>query len=98
MTGMANDVTMWDGQISAPVDDFRILRHDLRGHKGTQTTADDPSFPLLMGNLPLLWDARTSKNRASLDLAWVAPAAAERGPNDASSGKSAVAASKEAIG
>jgi 3-oxoadipate enol-lactonase len=56
VTGIANDVTMWDGQISAIGNDFRILRYDLRGHGGTQTTAGDYSLPLLMGDLLALWD------------------------------------------
>ena len=33
VTGIANDTTMWDGQIPAIRDDFRILRYDLRGTK-----------------------------------------------------------------
>lgn len=56
VTGIANDVTMWDGQISALANDFRILRYDLRGHGGTQVTAGDYSLPLLMGDLLALWD------------------------------------------
>ena len=56
VTGIANDVTMWDGQISALANDFRILRYDLRGHGGTQATAGDYSLPLLMGDLLALWD------------------------------------------
>lgn len=56
VTGIANDVTMWDGQISALANDFHILRYDLRGHGGTQVTAGDYSLPLLMGDLLALWD------------------------------------------
>ena len=57
VTGIANDTTMWDGQIPAIRDDFRILRYDLRGHGGTETTSGDYTLPLLMGDLVGLWDA-----------------------------------------
>jgi 3-oxoadipate enol-lactonase len=57
VTGIANDVTMWDGQIAALQNDFRILRYDLRGQGGTQATPGDYSFPLLIGDLLALWDA-----------------------------------------
>ena len=36
VTGMANDLTMWDGQVAPLERDFRILRYDLRGHGGTR--------------------------------------------------------------
>ncbi len=57
VTGIANDVTMWDGQIPALAQDFRILRYDLRGHGKTEATDGDYSFPLLMNDLLGLWDA-----------------------------------------
>jgi 3-oxoadipate enol-lactonase len=57
VTGIANDVSMWDGQIDALKDDFRILRYDLRGHGGTEATAGDYSFPLLIDDLLGLWNA-----------------------------------------
>ena len=57
VTGMANDLTMWDGQIAPLERDFRILRYDLRGHGGTQATAGDYTLPLLTADLLALWDA-----------------------------------------
>jgi 3-oxoadipate enol-lactonase len=57
VTGIANDTTMWDGQIEALARDFRILRYDLRGHGETEATPGDYSFPMLMGDLIGLWDA-----------------------------------------
>lgn len=57
VTGIANDVTMWDGQIAALARDFHILRYDLRGHGQTEATAGDYNFPLLMNDLIGLWDA-----------------------------------------
>jgi len=57
ITGIANDVTMWDGQVPALADDFRILRFDACGHGGTQATEGDYSFATLIGDLVGLWDA-----------------------------------------
>lgn len=57
ITGIANDTTMWDGQVAALAKDFRLLRYDSRGHGGTQATAGDYSFELLMGDVLGLWDA-----------------------------------------
>ena len=48
ITGIANDTTMWDGQIPALEDDFNILRLDTRGHGGTQATDGDYTFDMLM--------------------------------------------------
>lgn len=44
ITGIANDMTMWDSQIGALESDFRILRIDSRGHGGTQATEGDTSL------------------------------------------------------
>jgi 3-oxoadipate enol-lactonase len=57
ITGIANDLSMWDGQIPAMAEHFRILRYDLRGHGGSEATAGDYSFPLLIGDLLAMWDA-----------------------------------------
>lgn len=57
VTGIANDVAMWDGQIAPLAQDFHILRYDLRGHGQSEATAGDYSFPMLMGDLLGLWDA-----------------------------------------
>lgn len=56
VTGIANDLTMWDGQVAPLADDFRILRYDFRGHGGTTATPGDYSFPLLISDLLALWD------------------------------------------
>jgi 3-oxoadipate enol-lactonase len=57
VTGIANDVSMWDGQIPALAQEFQILRYDLRGHGQTEATDGDYSFPLLINDLLGLWDA-----------------------------------------
>ncbi len=57
ITGIANDLTMWDGQVPALADAFRILRFDQRGHGGTQATDGDYTFDTLIDDLLGLWDA-----------------------------------------
>ena len=56
VTGIANDTTMWDGQVPVLQDDFRILRIDSRGHGGTQATEGDYTFDILIGDVLGLWD------------------------------------------
>jgi len=57
VTGIANDLAMWDGQLPALEREFRILRYDLRGQGGTQATAGPYSIDLLVKDLVGLWDA-----------------------------------------
>jgi 3-oxoadipate enol-lactonase len=56
VTGIANDLSMWDGQLAA-LAGFRVLRYDLRGQGGTQATAPPYSIATLVGDLAGLWDA-----------------------------------------
>jgi len=56
ITGIANDTTMWDGQIPELERDFRLLRYDSRGHGGTQATEGDYRFDMLINDLVGLWD------------------------------------------
>jgi 3-oxoadipate enol-lactonase len=55
VTGIANDLTMWDGQVAALEKDFQILRFDLRGHGGTDATEPDYTFEMLIGDILGLW-------------------------------------------
>src|SRR5437868_5470919 len=48
VTGIANDLTLWNGQVAALEDGFRILRYDLRGHGASEGTAGDYSIGLLV--------------------------------------------------
>lgn len=50
VTGIANDLSMWDGQVPA-LRDFRVLRYDLRGQGGTQATQGPYSIQLLVDDL-----------------------------------------------
>jgi 3-oxoadipate enol-lactonase len=56
VTGIANDLTMWDGQVRALERDFRILRYDLRGHGGSEATSGDYTIELLVSDLLALLD------------------------------------------
>jgi 3-oxoadipate enol-lactonase len=51
VTGIANDHTMWDGQVEALGKDYRTLRYDLRGHGDTQATEGDYTIELLVRDL-----------------------------------------------
>jgi len=57
VTGIANDLTLWDGQVPALEREFRILRYDLRGHGGSEATAGDYSIELLVEDLKRLLDS-----------------------------------------
>jgi pimeloyl-ACP methyl ester carboxylesterase len=48
ITGIANDLSMWDAQAAALEREFRVLRYDLRGHGGTQATQRPYSIGLLV--------------------------------------------------
>lgn len=56
VTGIANDYSMWDGQVPALEGDFRVLRYDLRGQGGTPATEGDYTIGLLVSDLVALWD------------------------------------------
>jgi len=51
VTGIANDLTMWDAQVEALGKEYRTLRYDLRGHGDTQATEGDYSMELLVRDL-----------------------------------------------
>jgi 3-oxoadipate enol-lactonase len=51
VTGIANDLTMWDAQVTELGKLYRILRYDLRGHGDTQATEGDYTLDLLVNDL-----------------------------------------------
>ena len=51
VTGIANDLTMWDAQAGALGKDYRTLRYDLRGHGESLATEGDYSMELLVRDL-----------------------------------------------
>ena len=48
---------MWDGQVAALQDRYRLLRYDTRGHGRSAAEGDDFTFPMLVGDVVALWDA-----------------------------------------
>ena len=57
ITGIANDTTMWEGQLPELEMDFHILRIDSRGHGGSEATEGDYDFDMLIGDVLGVWDA-----------------------------------------
>ena len=68
VTGIANDLSMWDGQVPALERDFRILRYDLRGHGGSETTAGDYTIDTLVRDLRTLLEARNVRKTSLVGL------------------------------
>ena len=54
---LACNLSMWDGQVAALQNDYRILRYDTRGHGGTDAPEGPYSFDMLVGDVIGLWDA-----------------------------------------
>ncbi|MEX2454819.1 MAG: 3-oxoadipate enol-lactonase [Rhodospirillaceae bacterium] len=53
---LATDMRMWDGQVAALSNDFRILRYDKRGHGQSDTPAGPYTMEELAGDVVALWD------------------------------------------
>jgi 3-oxoadipate enol-lactonase len=68
VTGIANDLSMWDAQVPALERDFRILRYDLRGHGGSETTSGDYSIDILARDLRTLLDERGVEKTSMVGL------------------------------
>jgi len=56
VTGIANDTTLWNAQVPALLPQFRVLRYDLRGQGGSESTAPPYSIDVLVSDLVRLWD------------------------------------------
>jgi 3-oxoadipate enol-lactonase len=56
VTGIANDISLWDGQVPALAREFKVLRYDLRGHGGSESSPGDYSMALLTNDLLDLLD------------------------------------------
>jgi 3-oxoadipate enol-lactonase len=57
VTGIANDLTMWDVQAAALESGFQVLCYDLRGHGGSETPAGEYTMELLVTDLRELLDS-----------------------------------------
>lgn len=55
-TGIANDLTLWDSQVPALAEDFRILRFDTRGHGDSSATEGPYTLDLLVDDIGALWN------------------------------------------
>jgi len=54
---LATDLTMWDDQMRALSDSFRVLRYDQRGHGDTEAPAGRYTFDVLIADALALMDA-----------------------------------------
>lgn len=54
---LGTDLHMWDAQVAGLAQDFRILRHDCRGHGGSGAARPPYSMADLAGDVIALWDA-----------------------------------------
>ena len=68
VTGIANDRTMWDGQMPVLEPRYRVLRYDLRGHGGTRATAGDYTIDGLVHDLAALLDAQNVQRTSLVGL------------------------------
>ena len=57
VTGIANDISLWDGQVPALARGFKVLRYDLRGHGRSESTPGDYTIDLLVRDLRTLLDS-----------------------------------------
>src|SRR3954463_5973390 len=68
VTGIANDLTMWDTQVEALGKDYRTLRYDLRGHGDTLGTEGDYGMELLFRALAGLVNKRIIQKTSQVGL------------------------------
>jgi 3-oxoadipate enol-lactonase len=57
VTGIANDTTMWEAQVRALADRYRVLRYDLRGQGLSEASPPPYSIASLGADLVALWHA-----------------------------------------
>ncbi len=55
-TGIANDLSMWDGHVAALSRTHRLLRFDTRGHGGSDAPPAPYTLDMLIGDIVGLWD------------------------------------------
>jgi 3-oxoadipate enol-lactonase len=55
--GLAANATLWDAQVPAFINGFRMLRTDMRGHGQSEATTPASSFDDLIGDVIGIWDA-----------------------------------------
>ena len=68
VTGIANDLSLWDGQVAALERDFNVLRYDLRGHGGTPASGGAYTIELLVSDLAALLDQLNIRRTSVIGL------------------------------
>ena len=68
VTGIANDLSMWDGQVAALERDCNVLRYDLRGHGGTPASRGAYTIELLVSDLAALLDQSNIRRTSVIGL------------------------------
>lgn len=68
VTGIANDLSMWDGQVAALEREFNVLRYDLRGHGGTPASGGAYTIELLVSDLAALLDQLNIRRTSVIGL------------------------------
>ena len=68
VTGIANDLTMWDGQMPVLEPRFRVLRYDLRGHGGSGPTGGETTIDQLVQDLVALLDSQKIQRTSLVGL------------------------------
>lgn len=68
VTGIANDLSLWDGQVAALERDFNVLRYDLRGHGGTAASGGAYTIELLVSDLAALLDQLNIRRTSVIGL------------------------------
>ena len=59
---LANNLTLWDDQVAALSDRYRVLRYDQRGHGQSEAAPGPYSFAMLIDDVIALWDALGIEN------------------------------------
>lgn len=54
---LATNLSMWDGQVAALAEDYRVLRYDQRGHGASEVTVGDYDFDMLADDAAALMQA-----------------------------------------
>jgi 3-oxoadipate enol-lactonase len=62
VTGIANDLTLWDAQAATLESDFQVLCYDLRGHGGSEAPAGEYTIEMLANDLRDLLDSLSVRN------------------------------------
>jgi 3-oxoadipate enol-lactonase len=77
VTGITNDHTLWDDQVSSLSTSYRLIRIDWRGHGGSQSTPAPYALKTMVADVIGVWDALQIKNSVIAGLGLGGVVAAE---------------------